>query len=767
MNRRADATDGGFWADSDADVALERFRTLVNAVSDGIYQLDPAGRFTAVNDVIVEMTGYERAELLGEHVSFVLEDDDVDRVRRAIEEHRSADGRLNRTFDLAVRTADGETIHCEIRLSVLLEDGTFEGTVGTVREVSDRNHTEQRLLDRDRQLRLERDLTDQILETSPIGIQVLDSDGEVTRMNDRLREMLEIPEREEHTYDPSNRSVYDETGARISTANHPFAITLETGEPVYDRHLRVDLPSGDRRWLSINAAPLFDDAGAIERVVTTGEDITDLKERERALERRQRELTAELDEIYGRITDGVIALNDDWEFTHVNENAEVVLDAAEDELLGRVIWDAFPELVNTEFERRYREAMTTQEPVSLVDYFEPHDAWFEEHVYPSETGISIYFRDVTEHRERERKLEKSEQRHRTLAEYFPNGLVTLFDDDLTYTLAAGQGFDRIPVDPADLEENRACDVWSDETWSALEPAFRAAIEGEERSVELSYADREWVLHAVPITDERGDVFAGMTMAQDITERKEYERKLEDTVERLEESNERLEQFAYAASHDLQEPLRMVSSYLRLLEQRYDDELDEDGEEFLAFAVDGADRMREMIDGLLAYSRVDTESGSLEPVDLDAILDDALDNLRIQIDEAGADITRDDLPRVDGDATQLQQVFQNLLDNAITYSGDDPPRIRIEADRQGAKPVISIEDNGIGIAPDDQDRIFTIFNRLHSREEHDGAGIGLALCQRIVDRHGGDIWVRSTPGEGTTFSFSISRAEDRGEDRPQR
>ncbi|RDI71116.1 MEDS domain-containing protein [Halopelagius longus] len=244
------------------------------------------------------------------------------------------------------------------------------------------------------------------------------------------------------------------------------------------------------------------------------------------------------------------------------------------------------------------------------------------------------------------------------------------------------------------------------------------------------------------------------------ERKQYERELEETVDQLQQSNERLEQFAYAASHDLQEPLRMVTSYLQLLERRYADAFDEDGEEFLEFAVDGADRMREMIDGLLEYSRVETRGDPFEPVELDAVLDDVREDLQIQIEEADADIAAGELPRVEGDASQLRQVFQNLLENAITYSGDEPPQVHVDAERRGREWLLSVRDEGIGIEPEDQDRIFTVFDRLHSREEYDGTGLGLALCERIIERHGGDIWVESEPGEGSTFSFTLPAEQDR-------
>lgn len=204
---------------------------------------------------------------------------------------------------------------------------------------------------------------------------------------------------------------------------------------------------------------------------------------------------------------------------------------------------------------------------------------------------------------------------------------------------------------------------------------------------------------------------------------------------------------------------MVSSYLQLIEDRYADELDADGEEFIEFAVDGANRMREMIEGLLEYSRVETEGDPLEPVDLNAVVEDVLTDLQFQIEDHDAEITVEELPTVKGDTSQLRQVFQNLLENAIDYSGDEPPRVHVSATRAGDEWVLSVSDEGIGIDPDDQDRIFEIFQRLHTHDEQDGTGIGLALCKRIVERHGGDIQVDSDPDEGATFSVSLPVTED--------
>ncbi len=256
---------------------------------------------------------------------------------------------------------------------------------------------------------------------------------------------------------------------------------------------------------------------------------------------------------------------------------------------------------------------------------------------------------------------------------------------------------------------------------------------------------------------------GMYDARAKTQTEKLERQnrlLERTQTQLEESNERLEQFAYAASHDLREPLRMVSSYLQLIERRYGDDLDEDGEEFLDYAIDGSDRMRRMIDGLLDYSRVDTQGEPFEPVALDAVLADVCTDLEVQIVDTRAEIEFGALPRVEGDADQLRQLFQNLVANAIEYSGDEPPQIEIDAERNGENWIVSVRDRGIGIDPAEQERIFEVFQRLHGRDEHPGAGIGLALCERIVERHGGEIWVESERGSGSTFSVTLPAADER-------
>ncbi|MYB77580.1 MAG: GHKL domain-containing protein [Chloroflexi bacterium] len=230
--------------------------------------------------------------------------------------------------------------------------------------------------------------------------------------------------------------------------------------------------------------------------------------------------------------------------------------------------------------------------------------------------------------------------------------------------------------------------------------------------------------------------------------------LENAVEELRRSNQELEQFAYVASHDLQEPLRKIASFCNLLESRYADKLDERGSVYLHYIVDGAMRMQALVNDLLLYSRVATRGQEFAPTNANDVLQEAFANLEVGIEESNAHITYDPLPTVNGDAAQLVRLLQNLVGNAIKYRGDAPPRIHVGVEEQDDQWVFSVRDNGIGIDPQYAERIFVIFQRLHTREEYGGTGIGLSVCRKIVERHGGRIWVESQEGSGATFRFTF-------------
>ncbi len=247
-------------------------------------------------------------------------------------------------------------------------------------------------------------------------------------------------------------------------------------------------------------------------------------------------------------------------------------------------------------------------------------------------------------------------------------------------------------------------------------------------------------------------------ALDITKLRDSERALASYMEDLQRSNEELQRFAYVASHDLQEPLRSIVSFSQLLERRYKGQLDQDADEFIAFIIEGGNRMQRLIEDLLQLSRIETKAKPLVPTDAGEVVSDALRLMETSIREAGATVSVGELPTIRADAAQLAQVVTNLVGNALKYRRPDvPPEVRISAERAGAFWRFAVRDNGIGIEKEYFDRIFIIFQRLHTRDEYEGTGIGLAVARKIVDRHGGKVWVESAPGEGSTFFFTVPAA----------
>ncbi len=291
-----------------------------------------------------------------------------------------------------------------------------------------------------------------------------------------------------------------------------------------------------------------------------------------------------------------------------------------------------------------------------------------------------------------------------------------------------------------------------EVMETKEPAVMEHIHvgpnGEPRYVEV---------HGFPVMDESAEVTQMIEYSIDITGRKLAEQETARAMRALARSNRELEQFAYIASHDLQEPLRMVSSYTQLLERRYKDKLDEKANKYIYYAVDGASRMQMLINDLLDYSRVGTKGKTFTEFSVSDALAKVQENLQRAIDETAADIHTGALPLIRGDRPQIERLLQNLIGNALKFRRDDEKlRIRIQAEERESDYLFTIEDNGIGIDLKYREKIFTIFQRLHTRSEYPGTGIGLSICKRIVERHGGEIWLDSEPGKGTTFSFTIRK-----------
>jgi PAS domain S-box-containing protein len=362
-------------------------------------------------------------------------------------------------------------------------------------------------------------------------------------------------------------------------------------------------------------------------------------------------------------------------------------------------------------------------------------------------------------------LRESEEKFRSIVQSSPTAiyLYRLEPDGRLVLTSANPASDRIiGIEHSELIGKTIEEAFPNLADTDIPAMYRSVAAGDlaSQSFEIPYQDDRFSgYYQVAVFQTAPNLVAVNFM--DISERKRAEEELAARTEDLTRSNADLEKFAYIASHDLQEPLRMVASYTQLLQRRYQGRLDADADEFIGYAVDGATRMQRLINELLVYSRVGSQGSAFVETDLESVLADVLRVLTISIAESGAEVTHDPMPTVVCDPTQIGQVFQNLIVNAIKFRSEDPPRIHVGAESSGDEWVFTVRDNGLGIEPEYFDRIFVIFQRLQSRADYPGTGMGLAICKRIIERHGGRTWVESGEGIGSTFYFTLAA---KGKDR---
>ena len=610
-------------------------------------------------------------------------------------------------------------------------------------------------------------------ELAGSGLAHVDLDGRFIRVNRRLCEMFGYSEAElvgmlvKDLSHPEDRDAVDERRKKLITGEVE-TLRLEK------RYLRKD---GGTLWMNVAIAMERDAAGRPLYAVSVLDDITARKHAEEAL----RESEARYRSTFELAGSGIAHIGLDRKFIRANRRLCEILGYPEHELVGKTgrqishpddldVINAqrkrlyAGEIDHVRLEKRYlrKDGSTVWVAFSMV---------LERDAEARPAYEIAIFDDITERKRAERALRESEERFRSLTQLSSDWY---WEQDETFALrfmsqrmgektglAASAFIGRKRWDQPALN-------LGDEDWAR----HRAQLERREpfREFEMERANpaggTRWVsVTGEPVYDENGKFRGYRGVGSDVTERKRAEAELRRAhdelakkAEELERSNAELEQFAYVASHDLQEPLRMVSSYTQLLAKRYKDQLPAEAQEFMHFTVDGAARMKQLIEDLLAYSRVGTKGKELVPVSLEAPLKRALTNLRTAIEESGATVSAEALPTVDADEVQLAQVFQNLIGNALKFRGKAAPRIHVGATAQAGEWQISIADNGIGIEPQYFERIFMLFQRLHTMGEYPGTGIGLAICKKIVERHGGHIWVESRPGEGATFGFTLARPE---------
>jgi|HubBroStandDraft_4_1064222.scaffolds.fasta_scaffold07448_3 PAS domain S-box-containing protein len=526
-------------------------------------------------------------------------------------------------------------------------------------------------------------------------------------------------------------------------------------------HWRVR-KDGSRFWADVVITAARNSSGTLLGFSEISRDISERKETE-----------AKYRGLLEAAPDAMVVVNQDGEIVLLNVQAEKQFAYHRDELVGQkvknIIPEGFAERLLADGLRSVEDALAQQIGTGIELTGRRKDGGefpIEIMLSPLESAegilVTAAIRDITVRKAAEKHLAQMEGRYRGLLEAAPDAMVVVNRDGeivLLNVQAEKQfGYRRDELVGQKVKniipEGFAERLIADGTRTAAEAVAQQIGTGIELKGRRKHGS-EFPIEIMLSPLESSEGILVTAAIRDITERKKAEQHLVKTVLELKRSNDELQQFAYVASHDLQEPLRMVASYTQLLAKRYKGRLDSEADEFIAYAVDGSNRMQGLIQDLLAYSRSGTNGKALREVSSEKALKDALSNLRATIQESGALVTYDSLPAITSDDTQLVQVFQNLVGNAIKYRSAEVPQVHVSATKNGGKDwIFSVRDNGLGIDPQYFERIFVLFQRLHGREQFKGTGIGLTICKKIVERLGGRIWVESQPGAGSNFYFSL-------------
>jgi PAS domain S-box-containing protein len=555
---------------------------------------------------------------------------------------------------------------------------------------------------------------------------------------------------------------------------------IERGEPEYNlkmarengryetEALRVR-KDGSEFFADVVLNALYDEKNKLIGFVKVTRDVTNRK----LVEQQIRENEQQLQAIINNAPDAVIVIDKKSEILKWNPKAEEIFGWKSEEVSGRSLFDLIiPEKNRDGYKKENLKFLETGNGRTLnktaeIEALNSKGKEFSvslsisDPIHLNENYIFICFiKDITERKMAESRLRASENFLDSVIENLPSMLFVKDAKELKFVKFNKAGEELLGYSREDFIGKSDYDFFPKEQAEFFTQNDRAVLESgklqdirEEVVTTKNHEVKTLETKKIPIFDEKGRPKYLLGISNDITERKITENELKLKSEELIRSNAELEQFAYVASHDLQEPLRMVTSYVQLLEKRYKDKLDQDAKEFIAFAVDGSNRMRTLIQSLLEYSRVNRVK-PFEKINLNELINVVLQDLRETIQTNNAKIIVNELPEITGDHTLIGQLFQNLIANAIKFKGDKDPEVIISGEKKDKEFLFSVKDNGIGIEKEYSKKIFVIFQRLHSKDKYPGTGIGLAICKKIVERHGGVIWMESEPGKGSTFYFTI-------------
>jgi PAS domain S-box-containing protein len=726
---------------------LEDPEKILESISDGFFALDEELRVTYFNRAAEEQLHKSRQEVLGKY----LFDAFPEARGSVIEENYRTAVRERKAINFETWFAPFDEWY-EVRISP-----NPTGIYVYFLVITARKRAEQSLQESEAALRT-------VFDAMHDGVLLHDSGGAVIDFNRRFLEMYGVSPGE---------------AARLSIADFS-APTMPIG-PLHDSWQKV--VQGEEQVFDWQARRPSDGSTFpvevfLRRVHLNGRDlvlgvIRDLTERKLA-EERTSELLGQLRAIFDHIPLGIAYLDADFRFLSVNRFFCELVSLAEEELLGQPCYETIGEYASDDSRQRLKkicrfckkeECIQTRSPTVIERPLD--DRVLRVQTVPEineELGITRFLEiveDITARKRLEESLREGERRFREMIETLPQ---------LVWTADTNGGRDFLSRQWLDYTGMASKEKLGEQWLNFVHPEDRARtwelwnrfLRGEgaydlEHRLRRADGEYRWFkTRGVPIRDEHGNIMKIFGTSTDIDHKIRAEESLRKLGEQLQRSNQELEQFAYVVSHDLREPLRTISGFLGLVRKRCTG-VDPEAEEFIHYAVDGANRLDRMIHDLLEYSRIQRQKTDLQPLALTDILRQVTEDLRLLIEDRAVGITHEVLPMVRGDGGQLYRLLQNLISNAITYCRDRKPEIRLRAASQDAQWRISVQDNGIGIEPAHQDRIFQIFQRLHTQQEYPGTGIGLAICKKIVERHGGRIWVESEPGKGSTFYFTLPKA----------
>jgi PAS domain S-box-containing protein len=730
------------------------------------------GRYLGVNRAWEELFGLERASFLGKQVSDLYPQHPEIAEKHALKDRELYERPGAQSYELPIVTPEGrrrDAIYCKATFPA---GSRPEGLVGAIFDVTARKAAEAAARDSEERWRA-------TIDSAAEGMLVYDRALNIVSVNRAAERILGIPAARLMGKPgfTSLLNVIGEDGRPHGQDERPTRITLRTGEPQTGRVVGIRRADGSITWLSVNTA-LLRRMGEAEPygLVSTVSDIT----AQHDAEARLKESEARFRRTFELAGSGMAHIGMDRRFIRVNRRLCEILGYEERELLGltgRQI--SHPDDLDVINEQRPRLYAGEIDAVRVEKRYLRKDGsvvWvhFSMTVERDAEGRPLYeigvYEDITAQLDAQLRLRESEARYRQTFELAASGICHVRDGRF---IRVNRRLCEILGYPEEELLGRTVKDISHPEDRDVTDAERARIRNREidsARFEKRYIRADgavvWCRIAIALVrDVYGVPQYEVAIFDDVTDRKKAEAALNEAHEELKRSNAELEQFAYVASHDLQEPLRMVASYTQLLARRYDERLEGDAREFMAYIVDGAGRMKQLIEDLLAYSRVGTKGIDFKPVPAEASLRRALFNLRAAIEEAGAVITHDPMPTLPADEMQLGQLFQNLIGNSVKFRSAATPTIHIRTAELEHDWQFEVRDNGIGIEPQYYERIFMVFQRLHNKGEYPGTGIGLAICKKVVERHGGRIWVESRPAQGSSqgssFFFTLPKERRSG------